>query len=126
MKQFKRITVDPKQMGGAPCIRGLRIPVTTVAGMVSEGMTGAQILKAYPGLELADIREALRYAVENIFPDLTEQQLDGIRQQVLSGPKALETGKFREYEGREGLKKLADKVKKAGRFRTKSRRDGRS
>ena len=62
MAQFKRITVDPDQMGGAPCIRRLRIPVASVVGMVSEGMTEADILRAYPDLELEDIREALRYA----------------------------------------------------------------
>ena len=66
MKQFKRITVNPNQMGGLPCIRGLRIPVATVVGMVGEGMTDAEILKAYPDLELEDIREALRYAAEAV------------------------------------------------------------
>jgi uncharacterized protein (DUF433 family) len=66
MKQFTRITVNPDQMGGLPCIRGLRIPVATVVGMVSEGMTEADILKAYPDLESADIREALRYAAEAV------------------------------------------------------------
>jgi len=53
-------------MGGLPCIRGLRIPVATVVGMVSEGMTESEILKAYPDLEAEDIREALRYAAEAV------------------------------------------------------------
>jgi uncharacterized protein (DUF433 family) len=66
MKPFTRITVDPNQMGGTPCIRGLRIPVATVVGMVSEGMTETEILKAYPDLELEDIRESLRYAAEAV------------------------------------------------------------
>ncbi len=66
MKQFKRITVDPNHMGGIPCVRGLRIPVATVVGMVSEGMTDAEVLKAYPDLELEDIREGLRYAAEAV------------------------------------------------------------
>jgi len=66
VKQFTRITVNPDQMGGIPCIRGLRIPVATVVGMVSEGMAEADILKAYPDLESADIREALRYAAEAV------------------------------------------------------------
>ena len=66
MKQFPRITVNPNQMGGLPCIRGLRIPVATVIGMVGEGMTEAEILKAYPDLELEHIREALRYAAEAV------------------------------------------------------------
>jgi uncharacterized protein (DUF433 family) len=60
--KFTRITVDPAKMGGVPCIRGLRIPVATVVGMVADGMTHADILKAYPDLEAADIQEALRYA----------------------------------------------------------------
>jgi len=42
--RFTRIAVDPNQMGGVPCIRGLRIPVATVVGMVAEGMTTAEIL----------------------------------------------------------------------------------
>ncbi len=62
--RFARITVDPHQMGGVPCIRGLRIPVATVVSMVAEGMTEAEILKAYPDLEPEDIQEALRYAAE--------------------------------------------------------------
>jgi len=64
--EFTRITLNPKQMGGAPCIRGLRIPVATVVGMVADGMTVEEILAAYPDLEEADIREALRYAAEAV------------------------------------------------------------
>jgi uncharacterized protein (DUF433 family) len=60
--KFTRITIDPAKMGGVPCIRGLRIPVATVVGMVADGMTQAEILEAYPDLEAADIQEALRYA----------------------------------------------------------------
>lgn len=59
---FPRITIDPKQMGGVPCIRHLRIPVATVVGMVADGMSEDEILRAYPDLERDDIREALRYA----------------------------------------------------------------
>ena len=59
---FTRITVDPRQMGGVPCIRGLRIPVATVVEMVADGMRDEEILAAYPDLEAGDIREALRYA----------------------------------------------------------------
>ena len=62
MKAFPRITVDPKQMGGLPCIRGLRMPVARVVNMVAEGMSEDEILAAYPYLEKEDIREALRYA----------------------------------------------------------------
>ncbi len=66
MIKFKRITVDPGQMGGVPCIRGLRIPVATVVGMVAEGMSEDEILKAFPDLEREDIREALQYAAEAV------------------------------------------------------------
>ena len=61
---FNRITVNPNQMGGVPCIRGLRIPVATVVDMVADGMSNAAILEAYLDLEQEDIREALRYAAE--------------------------------------------------------------
>ncbi|MBF8264414.1 MAG: hypothetical protein HW384_278 [Dehalococcoidia bacterium] len=64
--KFSRITVNPEQMGGVPCIRGLRIPVATVVGMVADGMSKAEILQAYPDLEAEDIREALRYAAEAV------------------------------------------------------------
>jgi uncharacterized protein (DUF433 family) len=64
--KFTRITVDPAQMDGVPCIRGLRIPVTTVVGMVADGMATDEILKAYPDLMAADIQEALRYAAEAV------------------------------------------------------------
>jgi uncharacterized protein (DUF433 family) len=64
--KFERITVDPNQMGGMPCIRGLRIPVATVVGMIADGMTAEEILKAYPDLEHEDIQEALRYAAEAV------------------------------------------------------------
>jgi uncharacterized protein (DUF433 family) len=60
-----RITERPDQMGGVPCIRGLRIPVATVLGMVANGMTDDQILDAYPDLELEDIRDALKYAAKS-------------------------------------------------------------
>ena len=54
------------QMGGVPCIRGLRIPVATVVGMVADGMSDSEILAAYPDLEAEDIREAVRYAAEAV------------------------------------------------------------
>ena len=63
---FKRIAIDINQMGGVPCIRGLRIPVATVVGMVADGMSNVEILEAYPDLEEEDIREALYYAAEAI------------------------------------------------------------
>jgi uncharacterized protein (DUF433 family) len=64
--KFRRITVDPKQMDGVPCIRGLRIPVATVVGMVADRMTEEDILKAYPDLEREDIHEALQFAAEAV------------------------------------------------------------
>jgi uncharacterized protein (DUF433 family) len=62
MVTFQRITVDPEQLDGLPCIRGLRIPVTTVVDMVASGMGEEDILRDFPDLEREDIREALRYA----------------------------------------------------------------
>ena len=64
--KFQRITVDPKQMSGVPCLRGLRIPVATVVGMIADGMSEEGILKAFPDLEPEDIREALHYAAEAV------------------------------------------------------------
>jgi uncharacterized protein (DUF433 family) len=64
--RFTRITVDPRLMGGVPCIRGLRVPVATVVGMVAEGMSVDDILREHPTLEGEDIREALRYAAEAV------------------------------------------------------------
>ncbi len=64
--RFTRITSNPRQMGGMPCIRGLRIPVATVVGMVADGMTPTEILSAYPDLESEDIHEALQYAAEAV------------------------------------------------------------
>lgn len=64
--RFARITVDANQMNGLPCIRGLRIPVTTVVAMVADGMPDDEILRDYPDLEAEDIREALRYAAEAV------------------------------------------------------------
>ena len=64
--KFSRISVNPNQMGGVPCIRGLRIPFSTVVGIVAEGMTQEEILDAYPDLEPEDIREALVYTAEAV------------------------------------------------------------
>jgi uncharacterized protein (DUF433 family) len=59
---YPRITTDPAQMGGQPCVRGLRIPVASVVAMVADGMTVAEILDAFPDLEAEDVSEALHYA----------------------------------------------------------------
>lgn len=63
---FSRITTRPDQMGGVPCIRGLRIPVSVVVGMVADGMSTGEILAAYPDLVEEDVREALRFAAEAV------------------------------------------------------------
>lgn len=63
---FDRITVRAEQMGGVPCIRGLRIPVAAIVGMIADGMTPEEILAAYSDLEPADIEQALRYAADAV------------------------------------------------------------
>jgi uncharacterized protein (DUF433 family) len=63
---YDRIIVNADQMGGIPCIRGLRIPVATVIGMIAEDMTHEEILTAYPDLEVDDIRQSLLYAAEAV------------------------------------------------------------
>jgi uncharacterized protein (DUF433 family) len=62
MPVLPRITRDPTVMGGKPCIRGMRVTVGTIVGLVASGRTDEEILRAYPYLEADDIREALSYA----------------------------------------------------------------
>ena len=62
MKPLARITFDPDVMGGKPCIRGMRVTVGTIVGLVASGHTIETILELYPYLEVDDIREALSYA----------------------------------------------------------------
>jgi uncharacterized protein (DUF433 family) len=62
MKDLNRITFNPDIMGGKPCLRGMRVTVGTVVGLVASGHSFTDILKAYPYLEEEDIREALQYA----------------------------------------------------------------
>ena len=62
MKDLDRITLDPAVMGGKPCIRGLRVTVGTVIGLLAAGRSRDEILKAYPYLEADDIDQALSYA----------------------------------------------------------------
>ena len=57
-----RITFDSTVMGGKPCIRGLRVTVGTIVGLIAEGRSDGEILEAYPYLEAPDIRAALAYA----------------------------------------------------------------
>jgi len=75
MKNLTQITINPKIMGGKPCIRGMRVTVGTVVGLVASGHSIGEILSAYPYLEEADIYEALTYAawrVEEREVDLIE------------------------------------------------------
>ena len=62
MKQLRRITLDPEVMGGKPCIRGLRVTVGTIVGLMVSGHSSEDILMAYPYLESEDLQEALSYA----------------------------------------------------------------
>ena len=76
-----RITVNTRQKEGVPCIRGLRIPVATVVGMVADGLATDEILRAYPDLRPQDIREALQYAAEAVrereLPLTTPHEISG-------------------------------------------------
>ena len=62
MDLLQRITRDPAVMGGRPCIRGMRVTVGTIVGLLAAGRTHEEILQAYPYLEADDIRAALSYA----------------------------------------------------------------
>jgi uncharacterized protein (DUF433 family) len=62
MPKLERITVNPSVMGGKPCIRGLRVTVGTIVGLVAAGKSRAEILGLYPYLEPADLDEAMAYA----------------------------------------------------------------
>lgn len=65
MHELTRITLDPAVMGGKPCIRGLRVTVGTILGLLATGRSREEILKAYPYLEAEDIDQSLAYANEN-------------------------------------------------------------
>lgn len=62
MNQFNRITFDPNIMGGRACIRGMGVTVSLILNLVSNNMTGAEIVKEYPYLEEEDVRQSLQYA----------------------------------------------------------------
>ena len=62
MLGFDRITFDPGTMAGRACIRGMRVTVSLVVGLVADGMSITQIVDAYPYLEPEDVHQALRYA----------------------------------------------------------------
>ncbi|MDR1283493.1 MAG: DUF433 domain-containing protein [Opitutaceae bacterium] len=70
---IERITVNPLIMGGKPCIKGTRVTVGTLLGLLSSGISHAEILDAYPYIKEEDIRAALEYAtwrVEEVELDL--------------------------------------------------------
>lgn len=71
MASFDRITIEPAKMGGAPCIRGLRIPVTTVVGLIEEGLSPREILDDYPDLEPEDLIQAVEFAAAH--PGITDR-----------------------------------------------------
>lgn len=62
MKQLDRVTLNPNQMGGKPCIRGLRVTVGMITGLIATNHTMTDILALYPYLEAEDISQALRFA----------------------------------------------------------------
>ncbi len=66
MMNFDRITVDPTQMGGVPCVRHLRIPVATVLRLLAGGLSEREIVAEYPDLQPEDIRECLRFAASSV------------------------------------------------------------
>jgi uncharacterized protein (DUF433 family) len=66
MTNFERITVDPAQMSGVPCVRHLRIPVATVLRLLAGGISEREILAEYPDLQIEDIRECLRFAASSV------------------------------------------------------------
>lgn len=68
--QCERITVDQGIMGGIPCIRGTRIPVATVAAMLADGLTVAEVITNYPQLIEGDIRDVLRYTSAQVDKDI--------------------------------------------------------
>jgi len=63
---MNRITLDPKVMGGVPCLRGLRIPVATVVNMVAGGLSTQEIVDELPPLEAGDVAAALRFAADAV------------------------------------------------------------
>ncbi len=66
MKQLTRITLDPEVMGSKACIRGLRVTVGTIVGLMASGHSSEDILTAYPYLESEDLQEALSYAAWHV------------------------------------------------------------
>ena len=64
--EFRRATINPRQLGGVPCLRGLRIPVATIVGLIEERQSTSEVLALLPDLDAEDIREALLFAAEAV------------------------------------------------------------
>jgi uncharacterized protein (DUF433 family) len=62
----QRITVDPEQCGGRPCIRGMRIRVSDVLDLLANGLTPEQVIEELPDLELEDVQACLRFASHRV------------------------------------------------------------
>lgn len=74
---FDRITTDPGQLGGKPCIRGMRISVQRVLEVLAENPSWEEILADYPGLEAEDLEHALRFAAAAVDGELRDWELAG-------------------------------------------------
>jgi uncharacterized protein (DUF433 family) len=94
MKQLTRITLDPAVMGGKACIRGLRVTVGTVVGLLAAGRSREEILKAYPYLEPEDIDQALAYAAWRVELDRKPREGwdEAFREMALRGDDAFLDG----------------------------------
>lgn len=92
MRAIDRITLDPDVMGGKPCVRGMRVTVGTILGLLAAGHSEDEILRAYPYLEREDIRAALSYATWRVCDVLLESiwlsrdpRLDQYKESLQSG-----------------------------------------
>ena len=115
MKLSGRITVEPDKCGGRPCIRGLRIRVTDILGMLAEGVSHEEILRHFPYLEPDDIKAALAYAarqadhavLQPVLEFLVDAQLPpgacAVDRQAWSSGDAHFRNRFRDSEGRTDL-----------------------
>ncbi len=80
MRAIERITLDPDAMGGKPCIRGMRVTVGTILGLLASGRSEDEILKAYPYLEREDLRAALSYATWRVEEVEVPRERDGVQE----------------------------------------------
>ena len=71
-----RITVNPKQMGGVPCIRGMRVPVATVLGLIADGLSTAEVIHELPYLEAEDVKYAIQYDSKSMKESAASESAD--------------------------------------------------